>query len=137
MKKFKKLLLGVGVLGAMSLGYIALTTNTSTYATQPGSPQDPLVSRSYLEQRLASLTLTNSGGSGDGNNPVTGQELMFNPVHATVGQVVFGAEGTEIILRSGEAIVFSEAMHGLVNVTTGQEIFHGDPALTNNVLIVP
>ena len=53
----------------------------AAYAAQPGTNEDPLVTKSYLEQMT-----------------------RFNVVEVPQGKSVYGDSGTEMILRQGECI---------------------------------
>jgi len=58
-------------------------------------------------------------------------------VRAVGGQRIIGGEGTEIILRGGQATAFTSGPDGLVNVTFGTELFGGESIPANHLLIVP
>lgn len=150
MKISKKIVLVSVTSIVLTLTYL---TNNSTiaFALQPGSAEDPLISKSYLEQRLASFETNNNIDVSDEIinlivEDVTKAVLLqtpnsnghtYTPVNAMVGQVIIGDEGTEIILRSGGALVYTEVENGLINVTTGEELFNGDRIEVNNNIIVP
>lgn len=139
----------------ISLGGVVLFGYNSIMAAQPGSEADPLVSVSYLEQRLAAHTI-GSGitdellefivqditrsvlqtlGETDQLRPLQG--YMYVPVNVQGGYSLIGGYGTEIILRTGSAVSFTDVDDGIVNVTTGRELFNGDEVQANNVIIVP
>jgi hypothetical protein len=100
-------------------------------ATPPGTQQDiPTITDDFLNFLIQDITRSVLA-------QLSAPSFVYVPVGATAGQVIIGAEGTEIILRSGEAIIFSEVADGLVNVTTGTEVFHNDIVAHNNLLIVP
>ena len=123
---------------------------TLAIANQPGTEADPLISRSYLEQRLAAqasgisdemlnfliqdITRSVMESLGEGTAAQAGG---YTPVHVSGGQILIGGEGTEIILRSGTATAFTEVSDGIVNATTGFELFNGAEISPNHVLIVP
>ena len=86
----------------------------------PGSESDPVVTKSYVDQKLA--------GAGGG---------AFTPVQVTAGQSVIGGEGTEIILRSGEAAVIADGANGISDLTQGQDLKGGTPVRENHLLLVP
>lgn len=142
------LFLAAGIV--LTLMYIT-NISTLTFALQPGSAEDPLISRSYLEERLASFGTSNNINVSDEvlnlivrdvTNAIISQMPnsnghIYTPVNALVGQVIIGDEGTEIILRSGGALVYTEVNNGLVNVTTGEELLNGDRIELNHNIIVP
>ncbi len=142
--------------------FCVMVLSSSALAADPGSAADPLVTKSYVDDKVKQITdiinLAQNGGSsntdaivnqvmdklqlildsqnsGGANTPSSG--TTYTPVFAAAGKVLFGEEGTEIILRSGTATGFIMSENGIVNVTTGQEILHGTPLTVNNLLIVP
>ena len=138
-----------------------LTFSTTAYA-QPGTPEDPLVSRSYVESRIAELEAViaqltaliamfgEKGETGEAGvtvpdppglpeTPVTTPTVtreLFIVVRAEPGMLLIGEASTEIILRAGEATVVAGA-NGLANVTAGADIMNGQRVQLNHLLIVP
>jgi len=122
-------------------------------SASPGGPEDPLVSRSYVDMRFNELhALINAMGAGQpavNTEAIVNQILAdvstffsndlgtFSPVFVEEGRVVLADEGTEIILRSGYATAHVPGPDGIVNATTGADIFHGANIPSNNLLIVP
>lgn len=126
-------------------------SNSYVMALQPGSSEDPLITRSYLERRLSTLEINNHTVLSDEVLNFIIEDITrrifsqlsyvekgtFKPVSANTGQLIIGDEGTEIILRVGSALIFSEVDNGVVNITTGRELLNGDRVDINNKLIVP
>jgi len=151
----KKVLTAGLVVSLFSLGFVMINGDSQVLATQPGSADDPLISRSYLEERLANLNLGQAGqGISDEllsflieditasvlrqvSGGSVASDFVYTPVNATNGQIIIGAEGTEIILRAGSAFAYSEVANGIVNATTGTELLGGEDIAINNLLIVP
>ena len=117
-------------------------------SVQPGSSQDPLVSKSYVDANFAELENMINNGNNGGNNytpedtntlppSVNESESTYVPVQLLTGQTLVGNEGTEIILRTGKAVTYTQASNGIVNVTKGTELYNNDPIETNNLLIIP
>jgi hypothetical protein len=65
------------------------------------------------------------------------QNMVFDPIFVPAGTVLIGGQGTEIILRSGRASVYSMALNGLTDITRGAEILHGGAVSLDHLLIVP
>ncbi|MCL1999775.1 MAG: hypothetical protein FWG65_13530 [Turicibacter sp.] len=123
-----------------------------TTLAEPGTATDPLVSRSYVNARIAELEARISALSTEGitvqptqppqppqpppqpTQPATRE--LFTIVRAESGSILFGGASTEIILRAGEATVVS-GPNGFANVTAGWDIMNGEPVPLNNLLIVP
>ena len=80
----------------------------------PGSEQDPLVSRSYVDAKMQMVV-----------------------VEVPAGKRLIGVAGTEIIVRSGSATAIDTLLGGLSDVTEGKDLKNGDAAPANHLLIVP
>jgi hypothetical protein len=149
-----------------ALSAVLLMYNAFLSASAPGSASDPLVSKSYVDERIDQILNLLSGAnfnqSGTSTNQpdteaivaivvsrlehlygdrLTGQATSafssYVPVFAQSGQIILGGEGTEIILRSGSADGFCHGTNGLVDITSGQEIFNGQPLGINHLIIIP
>lgn len=132
---------------------LAVIINTTVNAN-PGTPADPLVSRSYvdtriaeLEQQITALTRLIADMQPPGADFATHMPLppvadmatnreLFEVVRVESGGMLLGGASTEIILRAGEATIIA-GENGLVNVTSGQDIANGQIVPLNNLLIVP
>lgn len=127
-KKFFAILFVIVIAGAMFM---------SVGAT-PGSAMDPLVSKSYVDDRFNQLLTVLSSVNDETPPPSYGYAAAsYVPVSVSAGQVLIGAEGTEIILRSGKAVGYCTGINGMVNITTGTEVFNGTEIRFNHMLIVP
>lgn len=80
---------------------------------KPGSVNDPLITKSYLDSYIASLGLSGNAGS-DG----------YTKVVLSKGSTLIGQEGTEILLYSGSANAYVQGLN-LVNVTMGEAYDNG------------
>jgi hypothetical protein len=85
----------------------------------PGSEGDPVVTKSYVDQKLSE-----AGGA-------------FTPLEIAEGQKLIGGEGTELILRSGEAKAVSGGSNGIADLTDGQDLADGAPLQANHLLLIP
>lgn len=165
--KKHKLIISIEIILAFVL-LVAITV----FAAQPGSSDDPLAAKSYVDDKFNQImSILNSGSSGSSNvnnidkdaivnevidkiEPVIAVMLQNNeqnnqnsqtpesngkyvPVYASVGQVIVGGEGTEIILRSGKAKAYITGVAGVVNITTGKEINNGGNITLNNLIVIP
>lgn len=86
-------------------------------ALEPGSAQDPLVTRSYVDQEIEKLRSSIGSGSG-GDVPAAGLLVVTVPA----GKKITGYEGTEFILRSGKGKVVASAAGGLSDLTDGTNL---------------
>ncbi|XOK61297.1 hypothetical protein ACJ7K1_33350 [Paenibacillus elgii] len=138
------------------------SNNTST---QPGSVDDPIITKSYFEQNIAkqvadefakqsvneekikqliAAELAKQGvgsgtspstGSGTGNNAVPNSGLTV--VKLQQGQTLYGGAGTEFIVRTGKVVAVSSDDNGIPDVTSGKDIAAGATVELNHLLIVP
>lgn len=92
------------------LGIVAAVS----YAAQPGTQEDPLVTKSYLEQMT-----------------------RFKVVEVPAGKSVLGEAGTEMILRQGNCTIIGTAKGGVSDVTMGYDLANGIQVQGNHLLIVP
>jgi hypothetical protein len=99
------------------------TSNTSVSKDQIVSEVLAVVDALYGDK---AGTSTNTGQTGQ----------AFVPVQLLKGKYLLGGEGTEIIVRSGKAIAYSENEMGVVDVSLGKELFRGTSLSENHLLIV-
>jgi len=135
--KFAKIAALALVIGIL---YFNVTANA-----QPGTPEDPLVSRSYVNNRIAELEARIAQMTIPVGDPVQApiqtpsqavERELFRVVRVYTGTILIGGASTEIILRSGEATVVA-GQNGLANVTAGHDIMNGHAVPHNHLLIVP
>ncbi len=145
------------ITSTIMIGAIGVTT---AFATSPGTSSDPLVSKSYVDDKVAQImsviegvdgTVMSSGTLSDSERTkvvtevvkqievleLAGESSRYIPVNATNGQVILGGEGCEIILRSGTSVAFVPATDGVVNATTGSNLMNGASISKDNIIIVP
>ena len=97
MKRYKKILLGLGI--PLILCGVFLAGHSAGAASKtPGTTGDPLVTLSYLEERLAE-----SGGA-------------FVPVQLSKGQTLTGQPGMRIVVLGGSVTATGS---GVVDLTEG------------------
>jgi hypothetical protein len=120
-------LLGVGLLiGSM------VTSNADTGlvdSNQPGSVADPIVTKSYVDQKLASL------GFGDTAGETAGKTLAV--AEMSKGHSLIAFEGTEFIVRNGKAVSFSKTTDGIPDLTDGKDLKAGTTIPVNHLLLFP
>ncbi|MDR0424566.1 MAG: hypothetical protein LBH39_03800 [Clostridiales Family XIII bacterium] len=111
----KKLAIAVG--GLLAAGLLSAAVYAA--AADPGSEGDPLVTKSYVDQLLSKMG------------------AVFVPLEVKEGQKLVGSEGTELILRSGEATAVGAEENGVSDLTAGKDLMTGDIVEANHLLIVP
>lgn len=79
---------------------------------EPGSVNDPLITKSYLDSYISNLGLSGDVESG------------YKKVTLAKGKTMVGHEGTEILLYSGSANAYAKSSD-LVNLTMGEVVDDG------------
>lgn len=120
---------------------LAVGIGVGAYAASSyGTQSDPLVAKSYLDSTLTPKLQAQFNAQVDSqvglmqsqiNSATTG--LNFVVVNLSSGQVLKGATGCEIILRSGSAV---SSGTGLSDVTDGSLITSGTAVSTNHLCVV-
>ena len=96
---------------------------------EPGSSEDPIVSKSYVDSKIAeALAGLDGGGAGGGT---------FTPINIGPGKKMIGGEGTELILRSGRAKAVATGSDGLSDVTVASDVKAGNNIVQNHLLLIP
>ncbi len=125
MKKFLVGLICVAATAVMIMG--------SVYGADAGSEADPLVSKSYVDDKIEQVLAQIGQGSGS----TSSASSTFTPVSVAVGKTIIGGEGTEMILRAGKAGVVISGSEGITDATTGQTLYNGHSASLNHLTIIP
>lgn len=102
-------------------------------AAQPGSAEDPIVTKSYVDQVVAEKVrqeLQKAGGGGGG-----GMELQV--VTVPPGRTLMVSGGGEAIVRTGKMVVVSDSENGLSDLTEGADIAPGKQVSANHLILFP
>ena len=124
------------------IALLALSGALMTTATlAAGSPEDPLVTLSYLnntflntvlqrvDQKIAQYTgVPGSGGSGTASS--------FAVVTLSEGQALTGDIGCEVLLRVGSAVCSAPSEPGLVDETSGETLANGGALAQNHLYLL-
>ncbi|MDQ6420914.1 hypothetical protein RB620_15915 [Paenibacillus sp. LHD-117] len=118
-------------------------------AVTPGTIEDPIVTKSYVDEQIAKLL---NGGTGDngsgGNNGGTGSEggqngsgsgsaVKLEVVELPMGKTLMAKAGTEVVVRVGMAIAYSSDTNGISDLTGGVDIKSGKDVPTNHLIWFP
>jgi len=120
---------------------------------QPGDASDPLVTRNFVESRIAQVmdeinnlrTVINNispgavytpAGTGDPVSHPGADNVSFRIERISVGYSLIAHEGAEFILRSGMATAITGA-NGMVDITAGRDVMNGEQISHNHLLLVP
>ena len=112
-----------------------LYTTGAALAAEPGTSDDPLVTKSYVDGVVSNLLEILSKNS-TGTVVASTSSDSFEPVKVMAGEILLGGAGTEIILRSGTAKSYTSSENGIIDVTSGKEFFNGVSLESNHLLIV-
>ncbi|WP_315793812.1 hypothetical protein [Paenibacillus sp. BIC5C1] len=147
------LAIGVGVW----VGSVYSNTAIGAGTSQPGTADDPVVTKSYVDQQIqkamggsantgsGSTSGSNSGSTGTGSTGgdttlpplVSGASDAVEIVTVKPGQQLIGTSGAEFIVRSGKAVIVSEGTNGVADLTDGVDLTNGQTAPTNHLLSFP
>jgi len=119
----------------------------------PGSVDDPVVTKSYVDQKIAAITGTNPGsGTNTGNGTNTGSggtktedkpadqvddNNAINIVTVPVGKTIIAKDGAQMVVRAGKAVAYSPDSNGIADVTDGTDIKSGSRVLNNHLILFP
>lgn len=118
--------------GGLMIGSVANILADGSFSTnQPGSADDPLVTKSYVDEQIRAALR----GETPGTAPSAAHELAI--VQLRPGQTLIAHAGTEMIVRNGKTVVVSETEDGIPDVTIGADIKNGEVVENNHLLISP
>ncbi len=116
---------------------------------ETGSGSDPLITLSYLQSRLVTFKdeiqvmvseqiktalAALPGDSATDPLPAAKWEIL----ELSPGSRLIGSEGTEMILRAGEALAIGNTENaGVADLTAGSDLKTGDTVLCNHHLLIP
>ncbi len=106
--------LGIGLVIAGAASLKVFGSPDALAAAEPGSPEDPLISKSYFDRFV-------------------GLQVVTVPA----GRTLTCEAGTEVILRAGRATAVGSSLGGLSDVTAGKDIQTGQAVTANHLLITP
>ncbi len=128
----KKLLIGLEIFIATMM-----VIGATVYAATAGSESDPLVSKSYVDDKINQVISMINTGTSTAVVDSSSSASAYTPVYASEGQTVTGGEGTEIILRSGKGNVVISGADGITDATVGGNLTNGKAVTANHLMIVP
>lgn len=118
------------IVAACGLSFMLIGAAIPAFAND----DDPLVSLSYLNQRLEAIEkkLSQSPTPGAAQASAT-----LEVVNLKAGDRLIVAQGTEMIPRSGRLDTIAQDLGGLSDVTGGSDLKQGQRAPMNHLLIAP
>lgn len=132
MKQTRIIPIILGVTSAVIIGGIGWyqSSYADTQQLAPGSTNDPIVTKSYVDQKLAQIT---GGTATEG----TGGSAKLEVVTVDPGKKIIVEDGGELIVRSGKAVAYSTDTNGLSDMTDGLDIAPGKPVGNNHFILFP
>ncbi|QJD85250.1 hypothetical protein [Cohnella herbarum] len=137
MQKSKKWAVwGATAVLAVTIGTIGIMSTVEADGnSNPGSVDDPIVTKGYVDAAVAKLVkeeLAKIGSSGSG-----GGSAKLEVVTVPWGSKLIVGDGGEMIVRSGKAIAYSGDKNGLSDLTDGLDISPGKTVGNNHLILNP
>ncbi|KIL36740.1 hypothetical protein SD71_06640 [Cohnella kolymensis] len=125
-------------MGLISLVIVIATVGVNNVVeadtnSPPGSTDDPIVTKSYVDRKIAEATGVGPVGGGAG----AGESSKLQVVTVPLGKKIVVQDGGELIVRSGKAVAYSTDANGLSDMTDGLDIAPGKPVGTNHLILFP
>lgn len=132
-------IMGTGIL----LGSV-WSTQAEGNALKPGSTQDPVVTKSYVDQQIAAALGQGGGGGGTTAPPTTPPPTtpgvatpQVEVVNVPIGKTLIADQGAQFVVRAGIALAFSQDVDGISDVTDGKDIKNGQAVPKNHLILFP
>lgn len=132
-KKFK---LGIGMLVFFLAGFFVNTVFAGG-SVEPGSLDDPVVTKSYVDEQIYKLTQYLEGLDPTASGSQTGGTVPIKVEELAPGDILVGKSGTEIIVRSGTVLTYGAGSNGIPDLTGGLDIAIGKVVQLNHLLLIP
>ncbi|MBR2916145.1 MAG: hypothetical protein IKC07_00905 [Clostridia bacterium] len=120
-------------------GLCAVFTLAVPVVANPGSADDPLITKSYITStvmpELEEYIEDEVKKQVSGGVSVTAER--FEVISLSAGEKIICENGTELILRMGSATIIATEKGGLADTTAGCDLANGTPMPSNHLLIVP
>lgn len=139
-KKWLASVAGAFLLGIVCVFAVYSSVNADS-SSNPGSSNDPIVTKSYVDAKVADLVkaeldklgpITGGGGEGAG-----GAMAPLEVVVVPLGKSIIVKAGGELIVRAGTAVAVSSDANGLSDMTDGKDIAPGKPVGNNHLILFP
>ncbi|MFF2889965.1 hypothetical protein [Paenibacillus sp. NPDC057967] len=106
-------------------------------AVTPGTIEDPVVTKSYVDEQIAKLNGGGNTGNNNGNSGETGASVKLEVVEVPVGKTLMASAGAEVVVRVGKAVAYSSDTNGISDLTGGVDIKSGKDVPTNHLIWFP
>lgn len=108
----------------------------------PGTSDDPLVTKSYVDKKIEDLSLyidekLSNGSQSAGSATGSAAQTAIEVVEVESGQSIILQAGSQIILRGGNGSIIDSKQGGIADLTQGIDLRKGYEAPANHLLMVP
>ena len=129
----KKFVLAIAASSILLIGQIVYA-NTK----KPGSSEDPLVTLSFVEQKIDQLKYyIDEQVLNNNDKPSVDTGAGFEVVELKVGSSLIAGKGVELILRGGKTIAIDSLSGGLSDVTGAKDLTKNENIPANHLIIIP
>ncbi|EFM09038.1 conserved hypothetical protein [Paenibacillus curdlanolyticus YK9] len=140
---WQKLALAVVLLGGGALvgSQWVSTAQGDGETVTPGSVDDPVVTKSYVDQAVSKQSGVSTEDVQQMLNDLKGEltKSMNQVVVVAVpaGKTLFAADGAEFVVRAGKAVAYSGDANGISDLTDGKDITNGKAVPNNHLILFP
>ncbi|WP_150270544.1 hypothetical protein [Paenibacillus tepidiphilus] len=127
------------------------TADGASVGSQPGTADDPVVTKSYVDQQIQkalqggaiatqapSATATPAPTKAPAATEAPAQSSdAVDIVDVKPGQTLIAGAGAEFIVRAGKAVIYSQDVNGVADLTAGADLLNGQAAPSNHLLSFP
>jgi hypothetical protein len=109
--------------------------------TTPGTADDPVVTKSYVDQAIQQAlgggvsSSPSAPSTRDTGSSSSSDEIKI--VEVKPGKILIASAGAEFIVRAGKAVVYSADVNGVADLTDGKDIPNGGTVTNNHLLSFP
>jgi hypothetical protein len=120
----------------VALGVLFLFNTAAADSPAPGTTDDPLITKSYLDKYVKDM-ISNTGNNGSSTTTGTSNNSSISIIQLQPNQTLYAGAGTEFIVRTGKTVAVSNDENGIPDVTAGKDIAAGQAIENNHMLIFP
>lgn len=141
----------------VGIGLIAVSVVTTQVrgdgnTVVPGSVNDPVVTKSYIDKKVSDLVKAELAKQGGGQDNTQLQQTLdefraeleadkggqkVEVVVVPVGKRLLAKDGAEFVVRAGKAMAYSSDSNGISDLTDGTDITNGKPVPNNHLILFP
>ncbi|UQZ33860.1 hypothetical protein C2I18_10180 [Paenibacillus sp. PK3_47] len=151
MKTVWKVSMATGLLagGIWAGSLLNVTAEGASVGSQPGTADDPVVTKSYVDQQIQKAlqggtlaTQAPAATTAPAATPAPSSAPAANSDESEIvdvkpGQTLIAGAGAEFIVRAGKAVIYSQDVNGVADLTDGVDLANGVAAPTNHLLSFP